>query len=393
MRFDIMHVLSNRGNTRSWQELLDETRVRVELADELGFNGVWLGEHHFDGEGNDQMPNPLMMLADLAARTRQIRLGIAAIGLPLWHPIRLAEDVAMLDHFSKGRVDVAFSRGILAGEIMNVNPEADRRNEEQSREIFQENLDMCRMAWSQGDWDEGIDGSHFRWQGKRFTVPWPETPWGGKAMKEWEDEKGNLHTVPIIPQPFQTQMPLYSVSQTESGWRHAAANGLGIISSHPTGKKLQNLNAAYDDEAAKHGGRPAHFAKVAPAVREYAIAETEAEARADIYDFVVSRFEVIKRVRGLQAWLDIDEDPNDPKLQAMDGFDLMMERDYLFVGTPDSVSERMIRLNKEKGWTHFLLAVGHAGPAAIERSMRLMSEEVIPRVKAACGDVTVEASA
>lgn len=384
MRFDMFHVLSNRGNARPWQELLDETRVRAELADQLGFNGIWLGEHHFDGEGNDQMPNPILMLSDLAARTRQLRLGIAAIGMPLWHPIRLAEDLAMLDHFSKGRVDVAFSRGILAGEIMNINPEADRRNEETSREIFQENLDMVKLAWTD---------SHFRWQGKRYTVPWPDTAWGGKAMKEWEDEKGDLYSVPIIPQPFQTSVPIYAVSQQEPGWRHAAANGMGVISSHPSGKKLQKLNAAYDDEAAKHGGRPAHFAKVAPAVREFAVAETEEEAKADIYDFVVSRFDVIRRVRGLQAWLDIDEDPNDPKLQAADGYDIMMDRDYLFVGTPDSVAERMIRLNKEKGWEHFILAVGHASPQAIERSMRLMSEEVIPRVKAACGDVSVEAGA
>jgi alkanesulfonate monooxygenase SsuD/methylene tetrahydromethanopterin reductase-like flavin-dependent oxidoreductase (luciferase family) len=290
----------------------------------------------------------------------------------------------MLDHFSRGRVDVAFSRGILAGEIMNINPDADRRNEEQSRAIFQEHLDIVKKAWTEDP---------FRHRGERYTIPWPGVGWGGKAMASYEDENGHLTGLPVIPKPYQKPMPpIFAVSQHEAGFRHAAQNGMGVISSHPTGNKLAGLNAAYDEEAAKHG-RPQHFARVAPAVREFAVAETEAEARADIYDFVVSRFEVIKRVRGLGAWLDIDEDADDPKLASMDGFDLMMERDYLFVGTPDSVAERMIKLHRERGWEHFILAVGQASPEAIERSMRLMAEEVIPRVRRETGvDVAVEAT-
>ncbi len=371
MRFDIFHALSNRGRTLEWGALLDETRERAELADTLGFDGIWVGEHHFDGEGSDQLPNPVLMLSDLAARTERLRLGIAAIALPLWHPIRLAEDLAMLDHFSRGRVEVAFSRGILAGEIMNLNPEADRREEAKSRAIFQEHLEMVKHAWADDP---------FRHHGERFTIPWPETAWGGEAMAAYEDENGYLTGLPIIPQPYQKPMPpLYAVSQHEAGFRHAARNGLGVISSHPAGRKLTALNAAYDEEAAKYG-RPPGFATVAPAAREFCVAETEAEARADIYDFVVARFEVIKRVRGLGAWLDVDEDPEDPVLQAMDGFDLMMERDYLFVGTPDSVAERMIRLHREHGWEHFILGAGRSPKDRIARSMTLMAEEVIPRV-------------
>jgi alkanesulfonate monooxygenase SsuD/methylene tetrahydromethanopterin reductase-like flavin-dependent oxidoreductase (luciferase family) len=373
MRFDLLHLLGNRGRTRPWGQLLDETRNRIALGEELGFDGVWLGEHHFDGEGNDQLPNPVMMLADLAARTERIRLGIAAIGLPLWHPIRLAEDLAMLDHFSQGRVDVAFSRGILRAEIVNINPEADRRDETKSREIFQEHLDIVKKAWTEDP---------FRHRGQRYTIPWPETSWGGKSMKDYEDENGYLTGVPVIPRPFQKPMPpIYAVSQSEAGFRHAAANGMGVISSHPVGKKLAALDAAYDEEAERFG-RPAHVTKVAPAVRDFCLAETEEEARSVVYDSVIARFEVIKRVRGLGEWLDLDENPDDPKLQAMNGFDLMMERDLLFVGTPDSVAERMIRLHKEKGWEHFILSAGtQASADNVERTMRLMAEEVIPRVR------------
>ncbi|MDF2444743.1 MAG: hypothetical protein JWR01_2946, partial [Subtercola sp.] len=105
MRFDVSTVLANPGRKKLWSELLDDVRERAELADAYGFDGLWIGEHHFNAEGDDNLPNPVLLAADLAARTTRIRLGMGAVALPSWHPIRLAEDLAMLDHFSNGRVD------------------------------------------------------------------------------------------------------------------------------------------------------------------------------------------------------------------------------------------------------------------------------------------------
>ncbi len=373
MRFDLFHVLANRGNKRSWDELLDETRARAEMGDELGFDGFWMGEHHFDREGADQLPNPIMMAADLAARTTDIRFGMCAVGMPLWHPIRLAEDLSMLDHFSKGRVDVAFSRGILRGEIVNLNPEADRSNEEKSRAIFQEHLDIVKSA---------LTDDPFSWKGERYQIPQPELTWNSPAYKDYHGPDGYMTGLVVLPHSVQSPIPMYAVSQQEAGWRLAAHQGLGVITSHPAGKKLRGLNEAYLEECEKVG-RPAHVGSMAPAVREFCIAETDAEAREMMEEFVTARFDLIRRVRGLGAWLDIDEDPEDKKLQAMNGFDLMMERDYLFIGSPDSVTERMIRLAREENFGHFILQQGNGATDKVERSLRLMAEEVIPRVKAA----------
>ncbi len=366
-----MHVLSNRGEHRPWDVLMNDAREIAEYADELGYNGLWLGEHHFDAEGADQLPNPLMMHTDLASRTKNIRLGVAAIGLPLWHPVRLAEDIGMLDYFSGGRVEIALSRGILKGEIVNLNPEADRADEEKSRAIFQENLDVLKQAWT---------AEKFSHKGERYTIPWPETAWNSKAMDPYKGEDGFIESLPIIPQTVQKPYPpLYAVSQQEDGIRLAAHQGMGFITSHPAGKKLRRLNDAYNEEADKVG-RPAHVYRVAPAVREFYVAETEKEAREVMQNFVNARFDLISRVRGLQAWLDIDEDPEDPKLKAMEGFDLMMERDYLFIGTPDQVADRMVHMYEDEGWEHFMFGLGQAPVDALKRSMKLMSEEVLPKV-------------
>lgn len=371
MRFDVSHVLANRGTPRDWDVLMNEARELAELADELGLNGFWLGEHHFDAEGADQLPNPLMLHVDLAARTRNIRLGVAAIGMPNWHPLRLAEDVAMLDRLSGGRVDLALSRGILAGEIVNFNPAADRADEAQSRAIFQEGLDILVQAWT---------AEKFAHSGERYTLPWPGIVWNSKAMDPYKAADGTLASLPIIPQPTQRpHPPLYAVSQQEPGWRLAAHQGLGIISSHPVGRKLRELNAAYQQECEKVG-RPAHTFKVAPASRTLYVAETEQEAREVMGPTVNARFELIARVRGLGAWLDVDEDPEDPKWAGMEGYDVLMAHDQLFVGTPQSVADRMVRLYEQEGWEHFILGSGQAPVDGIERSYRLLAQEVIPEV-------------
>lgn len=372
MRFDLLHVLANRGAPRPWDTLVDDAREIAVHCDELDFDGFWLGEHHFDAEATDQLPNPLMLHTDLAMRTKKIRLGVAAIGLPLWHPIRLAEDVAMLDHFSHGRVDIAVGRGILKGEIVNLNPEADRADEEKSRAIFQEHLDIVKQAWT---------AEKFVHHGERYQIPQPGLKWpGGTAYDPYRDADGTVTSLPIIPQPVQREMPLWAVSQQEAGIRLAAHQGLGFITSHPSGEKLRRLNAAYDEECEKIGRRPYNSFAVAPATREVFIAETEKEARAVMEDAINARFDIISRVRGLQAWLDVDEDPDDPKFQRMAGYDIMMERDYLFIGTPDQVVERMVHMAEDEGWEHFFFGLSQAPLELVKRSLTLLAEEVIPEV-------------
>src|SRR5215472_11529971 len=105
----------------SHADMVDFALEQTLAVEEAGFNTVWMGEHHFGGEGFDVHPNPVLTSAYFAAKTSMIRLGLAAVIAPEWHPLRLAEDIAALDQLSGGRVDCGVGRGITSRELSNLN--------------------------------------------------------------------------------------------------------------------------------------------------------------------------------------------------------------------------------------------------------------------------------
>ena len=108
MRFSIFTTLPPVG--RSPDQVLRDFREQVVLAEELGFHAVWIGEHHFQPFGGGDLPNAILIGADIAARTSRIRIGQMANIAVWWHPIRLAEDLAILDNLTEGRIEVGFGR-------------------------------------------------------------------------------------------------------------------------------------------------------------------------------------------------------------------------------------------------------------------------------------------
>src|SRR5258705_5475385 len=87
----------------------DESLAQMKAAEDLGFDAVWLAEIHFQKD-RSVLASPLVIAAALAACTRRVKIGIAVHGLPLSHPLRLAEDLATVDHPSKGRPEFGVGR-------------------------------------------------------------------------------------------------------------------------------------------------------------------------------------------------------------------------------------------------------------------------------------------
>ena len=128
MRFDST-VYYHFGEVYPWDKLTDEFREIAGILDQAGFTTVWLAEHHFSWDGwNRAMTNPILVGADLAAHTKRIRVGQCGVILPDWHPIRVAEDIAMLDNMTKGRVDFGIARGYDSRSALQFNVHADRLN-------------------------------------------------------------------------------------------------------------------------------------------------------------------------------------------------------------------------------------------------------------------------
>src|SRR5919106_2090746 len=115
-------------------------------AEDHGFAMVSLSEHH--GSDDGYCPSPLVMAAAIAGRTRRMRILIAALVLPLYDPIRLAEDLAVLDLASGGRIDLIAGAGYRHEELAMFGRDMDERVA-----LFEEALDVLRAAWSGEEFD------------------------------------------------------------------------------------------------------------------------------------------------------------------------------------------------------------------------------------------------
>ena len=104
------------GNERL-TETFDTTIAMAGAADRLGFDTLWLAEHHFQREGYECIPNIPLLAVDLAHRTKRVRIGCAFNIVPTWHPLRLAEDFATAGILTKGRVVFGVGRGYHSREV------------------------------------------------------------------------------------------------------------------------------------------------------------------------------------------------------------------------------------------------------------------------------------
>ncbi len=142
-----MHVglatgFANHSKVEDGQFLREEFAQLI-LADELGFDSIWITEHHFSDYSIS--PNPLFYLAHLAGRTKRVRLGTQVVVVP-WHdPVRLAEEIAMLDHMSGGRALIGFGRGLARMEY-----EGLRIDQGEARQRFDETVAMVMRAMDTG---------------------------------------------------------------------------------------------------------------------------------------------------------------------------------------------------------------------------------------------------
>lgn len=163
MKFGTMNLFP-LGEGASDRKVMEEVMEDAVLADELGFDSIWLAEHHFSPYGI--LGNPLVFAAAIAQRTKRIKIGTAVMVIPFYSPIRLAEDAALVDVLSGGRLMMGIGRGYQPIEFagFGIDPK-------ESIERYNETVDILRLAWTQENWS--YKGKHFQYE--NITIyPRPE---------------------------------------------------------------------------------------------------------------------------------------------------------------------------------------------------------------------------
>ena len=206
--------------------MLEEVMDQCIHAEDVGLNSVWVPEHHFGLFG--VLPSAPVFLANVAARTKRVKLGPATVLLPVQHPIRVAEEFALLDLLSNGRAMLSAGRGYDAREYAAFGVDFAK-----SQEIFFESLEVIRKAWS----NETV--SH---HGVHYSFP----------------------EITVLPRPVQQPYPpIFVACFSEPTLRYAARAGFDIIFAPFAAAmmfgSLQNAVAEFkkESEAAGHVGRKA----------------------------------------------------------------------------------------------------------------------------------------
>ena len=166
-------------------ELYDERLRIAEVYDRFGFHAYHLAEHHSTPLG--MAPSPSLLLAAIAQRTRRLRFGPLVYLLPLYHPLRLAEEIAMLDHLSQGRLEIGIGRGRSPIELMLYG-----QNVEDAQSVYEETLAVIELAFTQDRLT--FKGKHFDFNNVPIELQPRQQPhppfWYGVGTPDSAEEYG-----------------------------------------------------------------------------------------------------------------------------------------------------------------------------------------------------------
>ncbi len=350
MKFGMLHLFESPMG-RSDQEMLDEQVELMEAAEGFGFDSVWPAEHHFTEYGF--CASPALPLAAIARRTRRIRLGTGVVVLPFHHPLRVAEDFAMLDNLSGGRVELGVGRGYQPIEFQGFGIDQAR-----SREIFDEALEVLLQAWREPR--VHFDGRHFR-----------------------------FHDVEVRPRPLQKpHPPVWLAALSEESFEKAGRLGCNLLCSPVFGGSLQVARdriERYREALARAGHDPAGH-EVGALVMVYA-GKNQEQARREFADPVIWYF----RTFGKYVASKLGQPPIETyewyaqirDLARQVQWDQLLDHGAVICGEPEYVAERVRDLRENAGVDH-LLCWTRLGGLANEKvlgHMERMRDVVIPALR------------
>ncbi|HLY83331.1 MAG TPA: LLM class flavin-dependent oxidoreductase [Acidimicrobiales bacterium] len=349
MEFSIFLIapLSGQGPLA---EVYEAVMREVRLADELGFDGLWAAEHHFDSEFSVS-PSPNLFLAAASQITSRITLGCGINVLPFHRPSRLAEEGAMLDVLSKGRFQWGIGRGITGHEFASFGVDPSR-----SRQIFNETHDAVVGAWTTGRMDyhgEFVDVTDTEITPRVVQTPHPPV---------WV----TAQSPDSVVWAAQHDYPAMQIGESlDDGRKHLeryrdAARAHGVTTQRGGIVPLRFVAIADSDDEADElaGARSLGF-------WEHAARTTAPDSRASLGGH---------EGKGYEYWRN-----NNPTRHAALGYEGLKDAGLVIAGSPDTVIKAIQRQIDALECSHLMcdfwrpLATQHR-----ERAMRLFATEVMP---------------
>lgn len=349
MKVGLMFLFSEFGKIPQ-KQVFDEVLEEIGYAEELGFDSVWLPEHHFATPG--LLGNPLTLAAAIGQRTRRIKIGIAAIVLPFQHPLRTAEDAALVDVLSNGRLLLGVGRGWQVPEF-----QAFQIDQTKSRAMFVEALEVIMRAWT----EDGFSHNGQFWRFKDVT---------------------------IFPKPVQQpHPPIYWTVVTPGSYELAGRMGYPIIRSlnFVSLNTVEEGTRLYEAQLKQADKKLADFdlpltikVYVAPTDKE---AERDAAPNAKWFYRALSNFlpGAPGRPRPEAGY---EQYPDNPAKVAALAADNLWEWGACY-GSPERVIESM-RAYSDRTFTNHWLAwmrIGELEHRKVMRSMELFAKRVMPELK------------
>jgi alkanesulfonate monooxygenase SsuD/methylene tetrahydromethanopterin reductase-like flavin-dependent oxidoreductase (luciferase family) len=323
-------------NALPLKDFYEERLKIVEAFERAGFYAYHVAEHHFTPLG--MAPSPSVFLSAIAQRTTRLRFGTFVYALPLHHPLRVMEEICMLDHLSGGRVEIGFGRGSVPYEITYYAQSADER-----QQIYAERLELILKAFS-------------------------------SKVLNWDGKYDRFVNVPIEIEPLQKpHPPLWYGAHSPDSAERAARKGLNVVNNDVPDVTRASL-ARYREVWREANGAAAPEPKMGM-VRFVVVAETDVQAKAlanRAYPVWLRSFNHLHDTHGTR-----------PQFARPESFDVIEERGLGIAGAPETVRAFLAAQIADCGANYVVgqFAFGDLTLAETTRSIGLFGERVIPGLR------------
>lgn len=343
-----------------------KTEAIARTMDDLGWDTLWLAEHHFQHEGYEVIPNLLMAAVHLAHVTKRLKIGCGFNITPMWHPLRLAEDFAVADILTKGRTVFGVGRGYHTREVETFG--APMLDQDANRELFEEQVEIIFKAFNE---------ESFSHRGRHYTLP-PEVPYRGYPLKELTLVPRPIHLPVECWQPVVSANPRGLDFMVRHGIKGAVGGGAATMSEGPI--------QAYRDAAAR-AGKQLELGEDLTVGIFFHIADTREQAIAEItplYEEHVKMFAPLGFVPGLNAaQVEAVAKRGGWYAAGVPRVEHFMDLGAWFAGTADQLVEHLKKLEaRYPGMEHINLSTPLCTPEAmmLEQFQRV-AEEVMPHFR------------